>query len=154
VEKSSQLETATQYQEMLSRKLDEVSKDTAQMVDRNKEIKKAIGETAKEVIGEKRRVRNEEWFDDECRIAIERKNADRLIMMQRETRQNYERYKDSRSTANKILWGKKRGYLKGWIREIEELNIQNESRKFSQQVKLMAKEYQPRTNSCKDRMER
>jgi hypothetical protein len=36
------------------------------------------------VIGEKRRVRNEKWFDDECRIATERKNADRLIMMQRE----------------------------------------------------------------------
>jgi hypothetical protein len=48
-------------------------------------------------------------------------------MMQRETRQNYERYKESR--ANRILRGKERGYLKGWMREIEELNVQNERRK-------------------------
>jgi hypothetical protein len=55
--------------------LDEVSKDTEhRSVDRKWiEIKKVIGDTAKEVTGEKRRVRNVEWFDDECRIAIERK---------------------------------------------------------------------------------
>jgi hypothetical protein len=87
VEKLSQLEIETHYQEMLSRKLDKVLKDTEhRSVDRKWiEIKKATGETAKEVIGEKRRVRNEEWFDDEGRIAIERKNADRLMMMQKET---------------------------------------------------------------------
>jgi hypothetical protein len=80
------------------------------------EIKKVIGETAKEVMGEERRVKNEEWFDDECRIAIEWKNAGSLILMQRETRQNYGRYKESRSRANKILQGKKRGCVKGWWR--------------------------------------
>jgi hypothetical protein len=65
--------------------LDKVSKDTGHIsVDRKWiEIKKVIGETAQEVIGENRRVRNEEWFDNECRIASELKKADRLIMMQR-----------------------------------------------------------------------
>jgi hypothetical protein len=66
-------------------------------------------------------------------------------------RQNYERYKESRSRANKILQGKKRGYLKGWMRDIEDLSIQNENRKFYQAVKWMTNEYQPRTNSCKDK---
>jgi hypothetical protein len=37
------------------------------------------------------------------------------------------------------------------MREIEKLNIQNESRKFYQAVKWMTNEYQPRTNSCKDK---
>jgi hypothetical protein len=97
------------------------------------EIKKVIGETAKEVMREKRRVKNEEWFDDECRIAI----AGGLIMMQRETRQNYGRYKESRSRANRILQGKKRGCVKGWLRDIEELSIQNENRTFCQSVKWM-----------------
>jgi endonuclease/exonuclease/phosphatase family metal-dependent hydrolase len=146
-----QLEIATQYQEMLSRKLAEIPKDIEQrsVATRWMEIKKVIGETAK-VIGEKRRVRNEEWFDDECRIAIEQKNTDRVIMIQRQTRQNYGRYKESRSRANKILRGKERGYLKDWMREIEELNIKSESRKFYQAVKWMTKDYQPRTNSCRD----
>jgi hypothetical protein len=114
MEKLRQLEIATECQEMLSRKLDEIPKDIEhRSVDtRWMEIKNVIGETAKEVTGEKRRVRNEEWFDDECRIATERKNADRLIMMQRKTRQNYGRYKESRSRANQILRGKKRGYIR------------------------------------------
>jgi hypothetical protein len=48
------------------------------------------------VIGEKRRVRNEKWFDDECRIATERKNADRLIMMQRERERRDRIMKDTK----------------------------------------------------------
>jgi hypothetical protein len=87
--------------------MDNISKDIEhRSVDRKWiEIKK----DAKEVIGKERRVRNEEWFNDECRIAIEWKNADRLIMMQTETRQNYERYKESRSRSNKILRGISKG---------------------------------------------
>jgi TorA maturation chaperone TorD len=42
-------------------------------------------------------------------------------------------------------------YLKAWMREIEELIIQNENGKFYQAVKWMTKEYQPRMNSCKDK---
>jgi hypothetical protein len=59
VEKLSQLKIETRYQEMLSRKMVKVLKDTEhRSVDRKWiEIKKATGKTAK-VIGEKRRVRN------------------------------------------------------------------------------------------------
>jgi hypothetical protein len=119
-----------------------MSKDTEhRSVDRKLiEIKKVIGETAKEIIGERRRVRNEELFGDDFRIAIETMNADKLIMMQRQTRRNYERYKESRSRANRVLLAEKRGYLKGWMREIEELNIQNESKTFYQTLKWMTKE--------------
>jgi hypothetical protein len=79
VEKFQQPEIVNRYQEILGRKLEEVVEK------KWTEIKQAVEEAAKEVIGEKKRVRNEGWFDDECRAAIEQKNANRLIMMQRET---------------------------------------------------------------------
>jgi hypothetical protein len=59
------------------------------------EIKKAVGESAKEIIGEQK-TRNEGWFDEECEMVIKQKNLDQQIMFQRETRQNWERYKGSR----------------------------------------------------------
>jgi hypothetical protein len=37
------------------------------------------------------------------------------------------------------------------MRDIEDLSIQNENRKFYLAVKWMTYEYQPRTNSCKDK---
>jgi hypothetical protein len=154
VEKFQQPEIVSRYQEMLGRKLEEVVTEPTEhnSVERKwTEIKKAVEEAAKEVIGEKKRVRNEGWFNDECRAAIEQKNANRLIMMQRETRQNYERYKESRRQANKILREKKRAYLKERVAHIEELNTQNESKKFYQAMKWMTKDFQPRPNSCKDK---
>jgi hypothetical protein len=39
-----------------------------------KRIKKLLTDSAEKVIGEKKSGRNEEWFDNECRAAIEEKN--------------------------------------------------------------------------------
>ena len=49
-------------------------------------IKSVIIEAAKESLGEKKGKRNEEWFDEECRTAIQEKNNMRKIMLQRMTR--------------------------------------------------------------------
>jgi hypothetical protein len=72
-------------------------------------------------------------------------------MLQRETRQNWERYKDSRRKLNKILRGKKKQYLKEQMKEIENLNKQHETKKFYQAVKQTTKGYQPRVGLCKSK---
>lgn len=72
-------------------------------------------------------------------------------MIQRETRQSSERYKESRRQANKTLREKKKAYLKKCIKKIEELNTQNENKKLYQATKQMTKGFQPRTSSCKDK---
>jgi hypothetical protein len=72
VEKFRQPVLVPRYQQMLGRKLEEVVTEPTEhdSVERKRaEIKKAIEEAAKEVTGENKRVRNEEWFDDECRAA-------------------------------------------------------------------------------------
>jgi hypothetical protein len=49
-------------------------------------IKNVIVEAAKESLGEKKGKRNEDWFDEQCRTAIQEKNNRRKIMLQRMTR--------------------------------------------------------------------
>jgi AmiR/NasT family two-component response regulator len=60
-----------------------------------------IKKAAEEKLGKWQQVQNE-WFDQECRVAIEDKNRARGIMMQRETRGNCERYKQLRQNADRI----------------------------------------------------
>jgi hypothetical protein len=72
-------------------------------------------------------------------------------MLQRETRQNWERYKDSRRKANKILQDKKKLYLKEQMKEIENLNTQHRTKKFYQAAKQITKGYQPRMGLCKSK---
>jgi hypothetical protein len=51
-------------------------------------------------------------------------------MLQRTARQTYDKYKERRKKANKIIPSKKKAYLKKEIENIEFLNNQNDSRKF------------------------
>jgi hypothetical protein len=50
--------------------------------------KNVIIKAAKESLGEKTGKRNEEWFDEECRMAIQEKSNTKKIMLQRITRSN------------------------------------------------------------------
>jgi hypothetical protein len=53
-----------------------------------------------------------EWYDEVCREAIRGKNEDRLGMLHRTTRRTYDKYKESRKKANKIIHSKKEAYFK------------------------------------------
>ncbi|XP_054259423.1 uncharacterized protein LOC128984157 [Macrosteles quadrilineatus] len=114
-------------------------------------IKEVIHTAAESTIGEKKLVRNAEWFDNECMDAIMRKNGKRQRMLQRPTRQTTEEYKESRRTANGILRNKKKQHIKAQIEEIQNLDDQNETRKCYTAIKRMTKGFQPRVNACKDK---
>jgi translation elongation factor EF-Ts len=90
-----------------------------------------------------------EWFDDECRNTIEEKNKARQIFLQKGTRLSLEKYKHTRESANKAI--KKKEYLKNKMREIEELNKSNESRRLYQAARVMITGFQPRVIMCKDK---
>jgi hypothetical protein len=67
------------------------------------------------------------------------------------TRQTYDKYKESKKKANKIIHNKKNAYLKKETENIEFLCNQNDSRKFYQAVKELNKGFQPRLDICKDK---
>ncbi|XP_039298026.1 uncharacterized protein LOC120354685 [Nilaparvata lugens] len=110
-----------------------------------------LKEAANEAIGQKRWKRNEGWYDNECREAIREKNEARSRMIQRETRRNYEDYKEKRRIANRTCRTKKREALNKQLEEIESLYKQNETKKFYRAMERINKEYRPRIISCKDK---
>jgi hypothetical protein len=71
-----------------------------------------------------------EWWDDECRKAMEEKNLARMKCINRRTRTNQNDYKQKRKTANGICKRKKKERLNDKREQIEEANKKNESRKF------------------------
>lgn len=114
-------------------------------------IKKAIEKSAEEVIGERERGRGEDWFDNDCLKALNMRNGCRLAMLQHSTRLNCNAYQTSRKEAKKIIRTKKRAFLKKEVEQIEELRINNETRKFYGAVKRMNRSYQPKLENCKDK---
>ena len=89
------------YQQRINENLKATVESQDVQIEGNK-IKNVIVEVAKESIGEKMGRRNEEWFDEECRVAIQEKNKKREIMLQRMTKWNKELYREYRRKANKI----------------------------------------------------
>jgi len=89
------------YQQKINEKLEDADGIQDVQIEWNK-IKNVIVEAAKESLGEKKGKRNEEWFDKECRTAIQEKNNMRKIMLQRVTKSSKETYREHRWRANKI----------------------------------------------------
>jgi predicted ribonuclease toxin of YeeF-YezG toxin-antitoxin module len=71
-------------------------------------------------------MKNAEWFDEECRKIITKKNEARRRMLQKETRGSYEKYKELQNDAKKVCKKKKKEHLQKQLEEIEQLNRQNE----------------------------
>jgi hypothetical protein len=89
------------YQQKINEKLKDTDGIQDVQIEWNK-IKNVIVEATKESLGEKKGKRNEEWFDEECRMAIQEKNNMRKIMLHRMTRNSKETYQEPRRRANKI----------------------------------------------------
>jgi len=137
----------------ISKKLHAKLEDTNWIQDVQTEwnkIKNVIVEATEESLGEKKEKRNEEWFEDECRTAIQEKNNMRKIMLQRMTRSSKETYREHRRRANKICREKKREMLKRQIESIEVDRERADTRKYYQTVNRFRKGFQPRLNACKD----
>lgn len=80
-------------------------------------IKEAIITTARETLGMRRQQRKEEWFDDECRKAIEDRNILHRRYVQRRTRERKEEFGNARRKADRICRKKKRQYLNNQLEQ-------------------------------------
>lgn len=144
-------EVRQQYQKALASKMQINSQERTDDITIEKEwekIKNAINEAAEETVGENKRIRNADWFDDECAQIIQEKNKARKRMIQKETRMNTERYQEMRRKANRVCKKKKREKMKKQLEDIAEYSKQNERRKFYKAVEKVKKGYQPRMEGC------
>jgi hypothetical protein len=73
------------YQQKINEKLEDTDGIQDVQIEWNT-IKNGTIEAAKESLGEEKGEKNEEWFDEECRTAIQEDNNMRKIVLQRMTR--------------------------------------------------------------------
>lgn len=114
-------------------------------------LKSKVISTADTILG-RSRIDRSDWFDDECKLATERKNVVYRAMQQsHRTRAREEEYKELRRTEKKLHRQKKAAWEKNIVCEIERNRERgpHQARKFYQSVRNMS-QYTPRTTYCKD----
>ena len=114
-------------------------------------VKETIIAAGEEVMGTTIQKRNIEWFDEECREKIAKKNEARRRMSQKETRGSYEKYRELQKEANKVCKKKNKEHLRKQLEEIEQLNRQDERRKFYKAIDNIRKGYHPRQEACRNK---
>jgi len=72
-------------------------------------LKSITVNASQETVGVTKYIRNEEWSDQECIEILNKKNQARLKMLQQETRQNCEVYRNIRKEAKAVCHTKKKG---------------------------------------------
>ena len=72
-------------------------------------------------------------------------------MLQKETWGSYEKYKELQKEVKKVCKKKKKELLQKQLEEKEQLNRQDESRKFYKAMDNIRKGYHPRQEACRDK---
>jgi hypothetical protein len=91
------------------------------------------------------------WWDDECKRAIQEKNEARGKCLIRKTITNLDIYQQKRTKANRICRRKKKEWIKGKIKEINETNKKTDTRKFYKDVRKLSNLPIATTLVCKDK---
>jgi hypothetical protein len=112
-------ETRTQFQRKIQQLIDELGIETTdvnELVSQNSEI---VITAADEILGLKPQCSRSDWFDDECKTAVEERKAARLTA---NTRRKKLAYKQKQIQVYRLLRRKKREKLN---QEIENLEAHN-----------------------------
>ena len=85
-------------------------------------LKQVILEAARESELSKDAKNANHWWDDKCKSAIQEKNEATGKCLIRKTRTNLDIYHQKRTKANRICRRKKKEWIEGKIKEINEIN--------------------------------
>ena len=102
-----------------------------------KQIKTAIVDAATEVIQTQGKSPRNEWWDEECRKIIQKKNEARKKWFLLKTRVSWNTYVNKRKQVNKICTQKKKKWLSNKIIQIEENNRRNETKFFFKEYRIL-----------------
>ena len=92
------------------------------------------------------------WWDDDCKRAIKEKNEIRKkCLTTRKTRANLDLYHQKRTQANRICRKKKKEWLEGKIKQVNEIKRKRESRKFYKDVRNLSTRPTEMMLICKDK---
>ena len=143
-----------EYKRKIEESVNEMNEDDWQ--DRNIQrkwegITEVINKANEEVLGKERGERRVEWFDEECERKVEERNRARGKLLQRNTRNNRETYKNKRREAYRCCRRKKREWERSKIEKIEEAKGRGDFRQMYKEVGEVRRGFQPRCTICKDK---
>ena len=123
------------------------SDDINELAQQNTEI---ITSVAREILGEATCVRRNDWFDDDCKMAVEEWKAMRLQVIQKKTRNSKAASTAKNIQVYRLLRRKKREHLNREIQHLEELNSNGNVRDFYKIIKRQRTGFQPQSIKVKD----
>ncbi|KAF2893262.1 hypothetical protein ILUMI_12911, partial [Ignelater luminosus] len=91
-----------------------------------------------------------DWFDDECRKAVQERTQARMKMLEDNTRERIEQYKRIRNRTQTNIRNKKREAQKAKLEEIEEHYGNRNTKLFYKNLKEEKKGFQPQTVALKN----
>ena len=103
----------------------------------------AITEAANEEIQKQGKKQRSEWWDEDCQLAIRRKNEARRKWLQHRTRASSEWYHKKRNEAYRMCTSKKKEWINDTIRQIKENHKRKESKKFFSELKKLKQQNIP-----------
>ncbi|CAD7082566.1 unnamed protein product [Hermetia illucens] len=126
--------------------------DEASANDLHNHLKNVIIDTATKILVLSRKKSRNGRFDDECKLATERKNAAyRIMLHSKRTRARAENYPELHRAEKRLHRRKKEAWENEQVCELEKYREQpHQARKFYQQVSRM-KPYTSRYSSCRDK---
>jgi len=107
-------------------------------------------EAAEQTIGYQPKPDRMGWFDDECRKALEEKNAAYKKWIDRPIRTKRMEYERLRKIAHKICKKGKRTHMDNRIRDIEENIKDKQIRNVYKEVGSLKARFQPHKDLCRD----
>lgn len=149
VEKLNDVNIRQQFQENVREGLRRNESDL-QVEERWTNLKETIKGAAELILGKVKQQRNVEWFDEECRLALDSKNRVRKKLLQARTRANTEDYRRERLFANRLLRRKKREAANKRIEDLEKNHRQNECRKFYKNMRSITDSFQVKSQVLLD----
>jgi Reverse transcriptase (RNA-dependent DNA polymerase) len=134
-------ERRKEFQQKLENKLSGLEGQTSWAI-----VRDMMKEVAEDVLGLQQPRRNE-WFDDDCRAAVQAVIEERA--RGRDSRSKHERIRALQREKKKVLRTKKRQFDQQKLAELDHLHTINETRKFYEAVRAAKNGFQPRTSMCR-----
>jgi hypothetical protein len=138
-----------EYRQILDQQLDSKSPQSSNDTEENwMNIKQCIHKAAEEALGTIQPKKRNDWFDQDCQIALDTRNEARKRMLQRETRANMLQYADARKVVKAICHRKKKKYEDNIFHELQDRYSRNEVQKFYEGVRNIKRGFPPRITVC------
>lgn len=122
--------TLSDYQEQLQKYLQTKPHNEVDVENMWQNVKDSIISAAEIVVNKQTTSNKKKWFDDECKLAVAKKNTARIKLLQRNTRSTANDYNNLKKAAYKLCRKKKRQYFKDKLEVMEEAQQRRDVKNF------------------------